>query len=416
MLKGFRIALVEDDETMGMSLVQRLELEGAEVIWLKHVNRAIGALRTPRARIDAVISDIRLPDGSGEELFNTLCRTATPPPFLFITGHGGIEQAVRLMQAGAADYVTKPFEMAVFLDRLAMLLSTRSQQDLPRVLGMSPAARRVDELALKAAAEDRPVLIRGGPGTGKGLVARHIHENSDRRAAPFVSVNLAREPDIGDVLFGPDGAVGRVGQGVLFLNSLGRLAGPHQAKLLEVLDNGFEGRIIASCGLEFSKIIAQDGFQTDFLFRLNMVEIPVPPLGERTDDAVWLMRQIFDDLNARRDIRLQGISRLSEEAVRAHDWPGGGRELRSRLARGVEAAAGEFLQPGDLFPERMAEGGQIKTLAEAREVAEKMQIVGALDHTGGRVGQAAVLLNVSRTTLWEKMQRLGLLGLSGQSD
>jgi DNA-binding NtrC family response regulator len=408
MLTGYRIALVEDDETMGMSLVQRLELEGAEVIWLKHVNRAIGALRTPRAPISAVISDIRLPDGTGEELFNTLCRTMTPPPFLFITGHGGIEQAVRLMQAGAADYVTKPFEMAVFLERLAMLLSPHASKDLPPLLGVSPAARRVDELALKAAGEDRPVLIRGGPGTGKGLIARRIHEMSDRRSAPFVTVNVARAPDVGAELFGPDGAIERVGEGVLFLHALSRLPEAEQTTLLDALDNGFAGRVIASCGHEMAEIVAQGGFRADLFYRLDMMEIPVPPLGERTQDAVWLMGQLFDDLNARHGTRLQGFSRLSEEAVRAHDWPGGGRELRSRLARGIEIASGDLLQPADMFSDRITRDARIRTLAEAREAAEKKQIIEALERNDGQIGETAKTLKVSRTTLWEKMQKLGI--------
>ncbi len=182
MLKGYHIVLVEDDEIMGASLVQRLKLEGAEVSWHKQTGRALGAIRTPRAKIDAVICDIRLPDGTGEELFTTLCKTATPPPFLFITGHGGIEQAVRLIKAGAVDYVSKPFEMAVFLDRLSMLLSRHDGMDMPPLLGVSSAARRVDAQARELAGSDKPVLIVGGPGTGKGLVARRSDMSWMRRA------------------------------------------------------------------------------------------------------------------------------------------------------------------------------------------------------------------------------------------
>lgn len=203
MLKGVRIALVEDDDFMGNSLVHRLELEGAEVIWLRQVGRALGALRTPRAPIDVVVCDIKLPDGTGEELFNRLCETATPPPFLFITGHGGIDQAVRLMRAGAADYVTKPFDMPVPLDRLSSLARRAPRDEFPAVLGVSPAARRVEDPAREAAEQDRNVLIIGGPGTGKGTLARHVHEQSDRRAAPFIAVNLAREANAAEKLLGP---------------------------------------------------------------------------------------------------------------------------------------------------------------------------------------------------------------------
>ena len=127
MLRNRYIVLVEDDEIMGGSLLQRLELEGAQVLWLKQMVRALGAIRTPKRPIDAVICDIGLPDGSGEELFSALARTATPPPFLFITGQGGIGQAVRLIKSGAADYVTKPFDMAVFLERLSLLVETHEK-------------------------------------------------------------------------------------------------------------------------------------------------------------------------------------------------------------------------------------------------------------------------------------------------
>ncbi len=405
MLNGLNIVLVEDDEIMGGSLMQRLKLEGARVSWHKQTRTALGAIRTPRAPVDAVICDIRLPDGSGEELFTTLCQSTTPPPFLFVTGHGGIEQAVRLMKAGAIDYVTKPFEMATFLERLSTLLSPQTAVDLPPALGISPAARRVDALALQAAATDRPVLIIGGAGTGKALVARRIHEASERRAAPFVSVNLAREPDMVQAL---TGAWERIGYGVLFLNALSRLDDAARAALMQAFDAGFKGRIIAACGQEMAAIIREDGAKADFFYRLNMLEIPVPPLGNRPEDAVWLMQQLFPRLNPHRQAPLEGISPLCEDAVRAHDWPGGGRELRARVQRGMEGAAGPLLQVVDVFPENLVEPAAALSLAEARAAAEKSQIIETLGRMDGQLSKAAKQLKISRTTLWEKMQKLGI--------
>jgi len=405
MLKGYRIALVEDDEIMGGSLVQRLELEGAEVTWMRQMRRALGALRTPSAPIDAVICDIRLSDGSGEDLFNQLCETSAPPPFLFITGHGGIEQAVRLMRAGAADYVTKPFEMPVLLDRIARLLTNSSQHEIPALVGVSPAAQRVEKLASQAARDDRSVLVIGGPGTGKKMIARRIHEQSDRSAAPFVSVNLAREADAGRVLCGPGGAIESVGQGTLYLHAIKLLPETAQIGLLRALDSGFEGRIIASCGQEIDALRGASDLRAELIFRLDMVNIPVPPLSQRPEDAVWLMSNLFGEMNAHRPSPLEGISRLSDEAVRAHDWAGAGRELRARLSHAVASAPGPLLQPADLFPERVARQAEPATLSETRQAAERRHIAEVLEACGGQIGKAAKLLKVSRTTLWDKMQK-----------
>lgn len=406
MLKGRRIALIEDDEIMGASIFQRLTLEGAEVLWLKLAQRAIGALRTPRAPIDAVICDIRLPDGTGEEIFATLCRTIKPPPFLFITGQGGIDQAVRLLQAGAADYITKPFQMGPFLARLTHLMRPISERHLPDLLGVSPAARRIDDLVASAAAHDRPVLIRGGAGTGKALVARRIHAASDRAAAPFVHVNFARATDSTVLVAAMSGA----DEGVLFLNGLEHMAQADQTLLMGWLDGKPPCRIIAACGGDMADLVTARRFRGDLYFRLDLFEIPVPPLKDRPEDAVWLMHNLFHALNLHRAVPLLGISALADLAVSGHDWPGNGRELRSRLVQALATVEGAWLFPADLFPERQTGAGEhgFLGLSEARDAAERAQIIAALERTGGHVIEAAKLLRVSRTTLWEKMQKLGL--------
>lgn len=408
MLEGYTIAVVEDDEFMGSSLVQRLELEGARTLWMRQMVRALGALRSPVQPVDAVICDIRLPDGTGEELFLRLNETSDPPPFLFVTGHGGIEQAVRLMRAGAVDYITKPFEISALLERLSTLLAgARSEVDMPQLVGISPAARKVEALMLEAAREDRSVLVSGGPGVGKSRVARRIHELSDRRAAPFVLVNLARDADAPLRLIEDSGPLHEVGEGTLYIHALERLGGEVAAKLLERLDR-FSGRIVAASLMGVGEIIAQGGALAELVYRLDLFELAIPPLGRRGEDAVWLMHRLFPKMNARRSSPLEGIGQLAEEAVRTHDWPGGGRELRARLSHGVAGARGPLLGVADLFPERMGEEEGLGTLAEAREAAERRQIALALERTGGRIGQAARILKVSRTTLWEKMQRYGL--------
>lgn len=403
MLAGRRILLIEDDAIMGASLAQRLELEGAEVRWVKQVVRAIPEIRVARAPVDAVVCDIRLSDGTGEEIFARVSATMTPPPFLFITGQGGIEQAVRLMRAGAADYITKPFEMQVFLERLAQLTRPRNTADGPPMLGVSEMARRLAQAVDGAARADGNVLLLGGEGTGKVRIARLVHERSDRCAAPLVEVNLARGSHSAADLFGADGALPRTGDGVLLLRALDLMPRDLQSALFEALDRGFEGRVVAT----MQAGAARDGVRSDLLARLGPIEIAVPPLRDRTDDAVWLLTEFFSSFNARRDAPLKGISALAEEAARAYDWPGNGREVRTRVKRAVAAAEGEWLFPADLFPEVMTDAA-FPTLAEARDTAERRQIIAALERTNGQVSEAARLLRISRTTLWERMQKFGL--------
>lgn len=408
MFDGTRIVLVEDDHIMGDSLTQRLELEGADVVWVKQAVRAIHAIRSPRARVDAVVCDIRLADGTGEDIFTTLCQTMTPPPFLFITGHGEIEQAVRLMQAGAADYMTKPFEMPAFLDRLRQLAEPGSDAGEGTQFGVSAAAKKLESLAAQAAQSSRPVLVHGAAGTGKTRVARRIHELSDHAAAPLVTVNLARDPQGEEALFGPDGALARAGEGTLLLIAAERLSRAAQDRLSARLDEGYSARIVSTAAPDIGQPSERQALRRDLLSRLSQTEIPVPPLRERPDDAVWLLGEMFRRFRDRQsDGTLKGLSRLAEEAARAHDWPDNGREVRDRLIRAIQLAEGPMIQPADLFPEQHAEG-HFRTLGEAREATERRQIVAALARTGGQVTAAAKLLRVSRTTLWEKMQKLGL--------
>jgi DNA-binding NtrC family response regulator len=164
-------------------------------------------------------------------------------------------------------------------------------------------------------------------------------------------------------------------------------------------------RLIATLGPQADE--AAKDMRADLMSVLRSHEIVVPSLADRPDDAVWLAAQLFPAFNARRKTPLSGIAATAEEAIRSHDWPGNGRELRARLMRAVEAAEADLVLTSDLFPERAADAS-MRSLAEVRDAAERAQIMAALERTGGQVGEAARLLRVSRTTLWEKMQKLGL--------
>jgi len=404
MLSGCRIALIEDDEIMGASLYQRLGLEGAEVIWLKQMRRALGALRTPRAPIDLVVCDIRLSDGTGEELFTTLCRTHAPPPFLFITGQGSIGQAVRLLQAGASDYIAKPFDMREFLEKLVALAPARPMRG-EALLGISAAALRIETRILEAATRDDPVLILAARGTGKRLLAERIHARSARADGPFAVLDIEGHPDIAAAL---RATLARAEAGTAFLNGVEHLPGAEQDALIAALGVA-KTRVIAAAGPGLAAAAREGRFRGDLHARLSGLDIAIPPLKDRPEDAVWLLSRMFESLNARRAAPLRPLSALVLEAVRAHDWPQNGRELRGRLVKALAAVRGDTLYPADLFPERaLAPDDSLPSLSEARDAAERAHILRALERTGGQVGEAAKLLQVSRTTLWEKMQKLGL--------
>ena len=403
MLTGRYIVLIEDDALMGNSLVQRLELEGAEVTWVKQAVRGISAVRTPRKPVDAVICDIRLPDGSGEEIYNTLSERTAPPPFLFITGQGEIDQAVRLLRAGGADYMTKPFDMPAFLGRLEQIIRPDPSLGLPAQTGISPLARQVDALVNEFARNDWPILIRGGRGLGKERIARRIHTKSDRSSAPFIAMNALRDHmSVDDV----SAAIREASDGTLFVNGIGRLDTLSQDRLMEALHPD-RFRLIATCGTRIEEKVESGGFRADLLYALVAHEIVVPPLSQRGEDAVWLANQMFKALNEKREGHLRGISELALVAIRDHDWPGNGRELRSRLLRAIDVGTSEWILPADIFPELNQTDTEIESLSDAREAAERRQIMVALERTGGQIAEAARLLKVSRTTLWEKMQKLG---------
>jgi DNA-binding NtrC family response regulator len=337
-----------------------------------------------------------------------LCRDTVPPPFLFITGQGDIAQAVRLIKAGASDYMIKPFEMNVFLKRLAQLLKPVAGAVAPDEFGVSGPAKRIAALVAKHAATSHPVLIRGAEGTGKGHVALMLHHASGRLPSSFVHLNFHRDAEESARALQQTLDDESIVDGTLFINGPARMPRQAQDLLFARLDATLPLQIVAACHTEFERDIANGLFRSDLFYRLKFAEIAIPPFRERPEDAVWLLNRLFKVLNAKREQPVKGLSSLAEEAVRSHDWPGNGRELRSRLQRALETAEGDMLFPADLFPERTISEARIQPLSIVRDAAERSQIIAALERCEGHVGEAAKLLGVSRTTLWEKMQKLRL--------
>ena len=436
LLEGHYVAVIEDDPVMGESLVQALSLEGCRVDWWKTGAEAAKGLRSTTP--DLVICDMRLPDTTGEALFLAHAEIMPLPPFLFVTAYGDIDQAVALMRQGAADYVTKPFDIAKVLARVQDLIqkNTAPRQGIGlgisrQILSTEAALRRISDLT-------SPVLITGETGAGKEVCARFLHAVSSRSQEPFIAVNCAAIP--ADVMereiFGYRGAAAqafhrgfaeRARGGLLFLDEVSELPLPLQAKLLRLVETReyhrlggeqamvFHGRIVCSTHRNLEALVAENRFREDFFYRIGGMKIEVPPLRERLEDIPWLIGLFLESFRGGRPGAPRTVSSRGMEAALAYPWPGNVRELRNRLERAVAMARTDHIMPPDLFPEQASAALEVNeptrpfvTLSEAREDAERRQIEIALKETNGRLIETARLLGVSRTTLWEKMRRLGL--------
>lgn len=432
-----RIGLVEDDPVMGGSIVQRIELEGGTISWWTTGRQAVEAVAASGSALDIVICDIRMPDMTGEDVFRELAAQPDIPPFIFVTGFGDIDQAVRLMRAGAADFMTKPFVMDDFLKRIETHRRPAIANPPEYILGTSRQIRDAEDLLRRYAGHDLPVFITGETGSGKEVAARLLHGLSQRAQEPFMAVNCAAIPAdlLESEIFGHEkgaftgaqqrhlGYAERAGRGTLFLDEIGDMPPPLQAKLLRLIENGsffrlggekpvpFRARIVAATHRNFAAGGGEAVIREDLYYRLAVLPVEIPPLRGRSEDVVWLMDRFLADASARMASRVRGFSALAEEAALVHRWPGNVRELRNRVERAVAICASEWIMPGDLFPERTVAARPASgfvPLADVRDAAERRQIERALDETDGQIAKAANLLSISRTTLWEKMTRFGL--------
>jgi len=428
---AIHVLLIEDDSVLGGALVQRLRLEGFHVSHASDGEQALSALR--RQRPDFVLSDIRLPDGSGEDLYRRALPYLGRTPIVFATAFADVGQAVRLVRAGADDYLTKPFDVDALVERIRALVPAAAGEGPTLGFGLSPATARLAADLERLAARDVPVLLLGETGVGKEVAARRLHEASARANGPFVAVNCGAVPRelMESQFFGHErgaftGASGahvgwfeEAAGGTLFLDEIGELDPRLQTALLRVLQDGhfrrlgarqdqrFSGRVVAATNADLGARIAERAFREDLYYRLAVVELRVPPLRERPDEVLPLARGLLQQATERQGLATPALSGETEAALRAHDWPGNVRELRNRIERAVALCDGHTLGAGDLFPERaLDEPGPAATLADARERAELAQIERALEQSGGRLAEAAQRLGISRTTLWKRRKKL----------
>lgn len=397
--------------------------------------------------VDIVISDLRVPQIGGLGLLKRIRETYPQTSVIVLTQYGTIESAVEATRMGAADYVTKPFhvpELRGKLDRVVRSLEIDQENRVLReqlrtrpgfggLIGVSPKMQRVYRLIEKVSQHNYPVLILGESGTGKELVARSIHFLGPRRNKPFVPVDCsALVPTlIESELFGyvkgaftgamhaKMGLMESAGSGTLFLDEIGDLPVDLQAKLLRALQEKevkpvgsterlpISTRVIAATNRDLEGAVRQGQFRQDLFFRLNVVQIKIPPLRERKSDIPLLVNSFlekFSDANG--DARV-----IAEDAMArliAYDWPGNVRELENAIERAVALGSGPVLHVGDLpsglqygTVERMPSSDELLPLEEL----ERRAILRALHEAGGDKLAAARLLGIGKTTLYRKLKQ-----------
>ena len=422
------IGVVEDDPVMGGTLVHRLELEGYNAVWWRTGQQALDGLRT--ARPDLVVCDIRLPDISGEQVFLSGLPHLGGMPFLFVTAYGQIEQAVRLTKAGAVDYIAKPYALPDLLDRIPRLIAQRP--GAAGLLGASQAMRQLELLLRRVADIDSSLLFTGESGAGKEVAARFAHHISARATAPFIAVNCAAIPNelIESELFGHEkgaftgaharhhGYVERARNGFLFLDEVGELSMPVQAKLLRLVEEraftriGGEtaikacARIVCATNVDLERAVNEGRFRRDLYYRINVIPITVPPLRHRPDDVLPLAHAFVRQFSEAFGREVHGLTATAEQVLLAQTWPGNVRELRNRIERAVALGQSSWIGPETLFPEEAVDPIGLPTLFEARAAAERRHIRTALELAHGRIEEAAKSLGISRSTLFEKMKKL----------
>jgi two-component system nitrogen regulation response regulator NtrX len=438
-----RILVLDDEPNIGNSLRLILEREGYAV----SIARSIADAKNAAVTADALVLDVRLPDGSGIDFLRQLRERDCTAPAVMISGHGTIAEAVEATRAGAFDFLEKP------LGRDRVLLSLKNaleQANLRReneqlrelvgagakMIGSSPAFARVVEQASMAARSDARILISGESGTGKELLAAHIHRESPFANGPFVKVNCAAIPSelLESELFGHEkgaftGAVSaRKGKfeladgGTIFLDEVGDLHAGSQAKLLRVLQEGefhrvggeqpirVSVRVVAATNRNLTDLVAQEKFREDLYYRLCVVPIRVPALRERPHDIRPLADYFLEDFCARNNFHIKKIDALTYEILEGYSWPGNARELRNIVERMAILTPGNLLSPDSVPVElRLAQAQpQRSNLREARESAERDHILRALEESSWNVSGAARALGMERTNLHKRIRALGL--------
>jgi DNA-binding NtrC family response regulator len=444
-----RVLVVDDERPIRFLMEKELPRAGCRVTPVERGEAALEALA--RQEFDVVLMDLRMPGLGGMETLRRIRESGSAAEVVVLTGHPDVSTAIEAMKLGAYDYLTKPFKLAeveavlrraaerrrLRQENAALRRMVAQQGAPPLLLGDSPAMRGVLATVVRVAGSDASVLIEGESGTGKGLVAQAIHQQSPRARGPFLAVNCSgfQESLLESELFGHErGAfTGATAQkqglfevadgGTLFLDEVAEMSAAMQAKLLQVLDTHefrrvggtrllrTDIRILAATNRRMPDEVRAGRFREDLYYRLNVVGITMPALRERREDIPLLvdhfLRRFAGEAGRPKRLAPEVLS-----ALVAHAWPGNVRELSNVVERLVILSGGELIGP-ELLPPSLPAGAQSEPAASPPPVSlagmERAHIARTLAQTGGRKLQTARLLGIDIKTLNKKIRDYGIL-------
>ncbi len=447
------ILVVDDDEAVGRVLAALLTQAGHKATWVNSAEAALATL--DKHAFDLVMSDVRMPGLSGLELLKVLRAKWPELPVIILTAHGTVPMAVEAMRDGAADFMLKPFnrEEVLFTVKKVLTGSSAERAAPPRqertkvesadgMVGRSSSLDEARALIRQAAPSNATVLVLGETGTGKELAARALHALSPRAKGPFVRINCGALPEtlFESELFGYEkgaftGAVARkpgrvelAQGGTLFLDEVGELSAASQVKLLRLLqEKEYERlggtqtmkadvRIIAATHRNLSERVQTAEFREDLYYRLNVVPISLPPLRARREDVPELTRHFLSTLGAQNGRPQAALHEDALALISAQPWPGNVRQLQNFVERLlVLAPPGDVIELATVEKELARAGLETKaadvsgdSLTDRRRDAERQAVEEALQRAKGNRSVAARLLGVSRRTLYNKLEALGL--------
>ena len=444
--------LIIDDEPAHRLMV-RVVLGDAGFKVLEADNGPAGLAAVRTRPVDVILLDMRMPGMSGQEVLQRLQESGSCPPVIMLTAFGSVGNAVEAMKAGAWDYLTKPTDndelLAVVQKAYDHARLTRENRDLKkqigqlrdtRLIGDSPAMRRVVELIEQVGPSEANVLILGESGTGKELVAQLLHEHSLRREGALVKVNCAALPEtlLESELFGyvrgaftgatqdKPGRFQLAAGGTLFLDEIGELPMTLQAKILRALQEriveplggvtpvSVDVRFIAATNRDLPAMIAEGKFREDLYYRLNVLEIRIPPLRERSEDIPLLTDHLLAKLCRKNNRPVRSVSRDFLDALSRHEWRGNVRELENVLERSLILCRGDVLDVRDL-PEHLLSPARTPATSSATaptenplEAAERHALEETLRKYAGHRERTAQALGISRRTLQYRLKKYGL--------